>query len=83
MAILFFLLGLTYKTRRELIEKANEQEAMKLEVEKQGFETKLAVFRARQEERNRISADMHDDLGADMTTIRLFSELAKTKWVTR
>ncbi|MEP7165318.1 MAG: 7TM diverse intracellular signaling domain-containing protein [Ferruginibacter sp.] len=79
MAIFFFLLGLTYKNRRELIEKTQEQEAMKLEVEKKGFETQLAVIKAQQEERNRISADMHDDLGAGMTTIRLFSELAKTK----
>jgi len=79
MAVFFFLLGLTYKNRRELIEKTKEQEAMKLEVEKKGFETQLAVIKAQQEERNRISADMHDDLGAGMTTIRLFSELAKTK----
>ena len=79
MVIFFFLLGLTYKNRRELIERTKEQEAMKLEVEKKGFETQLAVIKAQQEERNRISADMHDDLGAGMTTIRLFSELAKTK----
>jgi len=37
------------------------------------------VINAQQEERNRISADMHDDLGAGMTTIRLYSELAKSK----
>ena len=79
MSVFFFLLGLTYKNRRDLIEKTQEQEAMKLEVEKKGFETQLAVIKAQQEERNRISADMHDDLGAGMTTIRLFSELAKTK----
>jgi signal transduction histidine kinase len=56
-----------------------EQEAMKLEAEKQEFETQLAVIKAQQEERNRISADMHDDLGAGMTTIRLYSELAKSR----
>ncbi|CAN5823573.1 hypothetical protein BH11BAC4_BH11BAC4_06060 [soil metagenome] len=79
MAVFFFLLGLAYKNRRDLIEKTQEQEATKLEVEKKIFETKLAVINAQQEERNRISADMHDDLGAGMTTIRLFSELAKSK----
>ena len=79
MAVFFFLLGLTYKNRRELVEKTMERETMKLEVEKKGFETQLAVIKAQQEERNRISADMHDDLGAGMTSIRLFSELAKTK----
>ena len=79
VAVFFFLLGLTYKNRHDLIEKTKEKEAMKLEVEKKSFETQLAVIKAQQEERNRISADMHDDLGAGMTTIRLFSELAKTK----
>jgi signal transduction histidine kinase len=79
MVVFFFLLGLTYKNRKNLIETMREQEAMKIEVEKKGFETQLAVIKAQQEERNRISADMHDDLGAGMTTIRLFSELAKQK----
>lgn len=79
VAMFFFLLGLTYKNKTEIIEKIKEQEAMKLEVEKKGFETQLAVLNAQQEERNRISADMHDDLGAGMTTIRLYSELAKGK----
>jgi len=79
LVIFFFLLGLTYKNRRDLIEKTQGEEAMKLEVEKKVFETQLAVIKAQQEERNRISADMHDDLGAGMTSIRLFSELAKTK----
>ena len=74
-----FLLGLTYKNRNELILRTQEQEAMKLAAEKKEFETKLAVIQAQQEERNRISADMHDDLGAGMTTIRLYSELAKNK----
>ncbi len=77
--LMFFLLGLTYKNRVELIEKIQEQEALKLEAEKQLYETKLAVLGARQKERNRISADMHDDLGAGITAIRLYSELAKNK----
>ncbi|MEO6406494.1 MAG: 7TM diverse intracellular signaling domain-containing protein [Ferruginibacter sp.] len=78
-SVLFFILGLTYKNRLELIEKVQEQEALKLEAEKQNFGTQLAIIKAQQEERNRISADMHDDLGAGMTSIRLYSELAKVK----
>ena len=75
----FFLLGLTYKNRSETIERIKEQEAMKMEAEKKDFESQIAIIKAQQEERNRISADMHDDLGAGMTTIRLYSELAKNK----
>ncbi|HMK03076.1 MAG TPA: 7TM diverse intracellular signaling domain-containing protein [Ferruginibacter sp.] len=79
LELIFFLLGITYKNRSELIRRTKEQEAMKLEAEKKEFETQLAIIKAQQEERNRISADMHDDLGAGMTTIRLYSELAKNK----
>jgi signal transduction histidine kinase len=78
-ALAFFLLGLTYKNRRELVERIQEQEALKLDVEKKDFEKQIDIIKAQQEERNRISADMHDDLGAGMTTIRLYSELAKSR----
>ncbi len=75
----FFLIGLTYKNRSEIIERIKEQAAMKMEAEKKEFESQIAIIKAQQEERNRISADMHDDLGAGMTAIRLYSELAKNK----
>jgi signal transduction histidine kinase len=77
--LMFFILGLAYKNRIELIEKIKEQEALKLEAEKQIFETKIAILNARQKERNRISTDMHDELGAGITAIKLYSELAKSK----
>lgn len=79
LELIFFILGLTYKNRRELINEIKVQEALKLDAKKQEFETQLAVIKAQQEVRNRISADMHDDLGAGMTTISLYSELAKRK----
>lgn len=78
-SVIFFLLGLFYKSRHELIVNIKAQEALKLEAEKQSFENQLTVYKTQQEERNRISADMHDDLGAGMTSIRLYSELAKSK----
>jgi signal transduction histidine kinase len=37
------------------------------------------VVEAKQEERNRISTDMHDELGSGVTAIRLMSEIVKTK----
>lgn len=79
LELVFFIMGLTYKNRKELIERTKQQEAFKLEAEKAAFQTEIAVIKAQQEERNRISADMHDDLGAGMTSIRLYSELAKNK----
>lgn len=79
LELTFFLLGLTYKNKKELIEEIKKKEALKLEAEKKEFETQIKVIKAQQEERNRISTDMHDDLGAGMTSIRLYSELAKNK----
>jgi signal transduction histidine kinase len=81
LELALFLMGLTYKNRKELIQEIKKQEALKLEAEKKEFETQIAVIKAQQEERNRISADMHDDLGAGMTTISLYSELAKGKLI--
>ena len=75
----FFLLGLTYKNRTELIENLKQQAALKIDMERQELENQISLIKAQQEERNRISADMHDDLGAGMTTIRLYSELAKNR----
>ena len=76
---LLFMIGLSYKNRKELIEKVKMQEAIKLEKERQEMEKQLTIIQTQQEERNRISADMHDELGAGMTAIRLMSEMAKSK----
>jgi len=75
----FFLLGLTYKNRVALIDEIKYKEALRMNQEKAAYEQQLAIYKAQQSERNRISTDMHDDLGAGMTTIRLYSELAKKK----
>lgn len=79
MELGFFLLGLVYKNFKEMSEKVREQERLRAENEKKEMEKQFAVFTAQQEERNRISADMHDELGAGMTAIRLMSEIAITK----
>ena len=79
LELLFFLAGLSYKNRRQIIEQTREREQLKMENERKEFEKQMAVITAQQEERNRISADMHDELGSGMTHIRLMSELAKSK----
>lgn len=76
---ILFLIGLSYKNRKDLIERVKMQEAIKMEKERQEMERQLTIINTQQEERNRISADMHDELGAGMTAIRLMSEMAKVK----
>ncbi|MBL0135342.1 MAG: sensor histidine kinase [Chitinophagaceae bacterium] len=79
LELVFFLSGLAFKNRRDLTERVRERERLKLENERQEFEKQIAIVTTRQEERDRISADMHDELGSGMTAIRLMSEIVKTK----
>ena len=79
LELAFFLLGLTYKNRQMIIAQASEQQRLKTENQIKDYEKELAVLKAQQEERQRISADMHDELGAGMTAIRLMSEIARNK----
>lgn len=79
LELVFFLLGLIYKDKVELIEKATMKALMKQEAERQEYEKQIAVLRAQQDERLRISADMHDELGSGVTAIRLLSEIAMAK----
>ncbi len=75
----FFLSGLAYKNRRDIIERVKKRERLKLENERKEFDKQMAVMAAKQEERNRISADMHDELGSGVTAIRLMSEIMKSR----
>lgn len=79
LELVFFLAGLNHKNRRQLIGQARERERLKAENQMKEYEKELAVFKAQQEERDRISADMHDELGSGMTAIRLMSEIARNK----
>ena len=79
LELVFFLSGLAFKNRRDIIERVKERERLKLENERKEFEKQMAVITAMQQERDRISADMHDELGSGVTAIRLMSEILKSK----
>jgi signal transduction histidine kinase len=77
--LLFFLFALTFKNKKELVISIQKEEHLKLETERKELEKQVAVLAAKQDERNRISADMHDELGSGVTAIRLMSEIVKSK----
>ncbi len=77
--LLFFLFALTYKNKREIIFSTQKEAKLKLETERKEMEKQVAVLAAQQDERNRISIDMHDELGSGVTAIRLMSEIVKSK----
>lgn len=79
LELVFFLSALNHKSRREIIEQTKEREQLKAENQMKEYEKELAVYKAQQQERERISADMHDELGSGMTAIRLMSEIARNK----
>lgn len=79
LELMFFLFGLAYKNKKDIIAQVKEREQFKLENERKEFDKQMAIMAARQEERDRISADMHDDLGSGVTAIRLMSEIVKSK----
>ncbi len=79
LELILFLAGLNHKNRKQLIAQTKERETLKAQNLLQEYEKELAVYKAQQEERERISADMHDELGAGMTAIRLMSEIARNK----
>lgn len=79
LELLFFLMGLNYKNKQQLISETKEKERLIAENKVMEYEKELAILKAQQEERNRISADMHDELGSGMTVIRLMSEIALDK----
>jgi signal transduction histidine kinase len=79
LELVFFLAGLNHKNRRQLIAQTKERETLKAQNLLKEYEKEIAVYKAQQEERERISADMHDELGAGMTAIRLMSEIARNK----
>ncbi|MET0243462.1 MAG: 7TM diverse intracellular signaling domain-containing protein, partial [Flavitalea sp.] len=77
--LMFFLSGLSYKNRLEIVEQVRDRERLKRDNERKEFEKQMAVMAAQQSERDRISADMHDELGSGVTAIRLMSEIVKSK----
>ena len=79
LELVFFLGGLNYKNNRRLIAETKEREILKAQNQLKEYEKEIAVYKAQQEERERISADMHDELGSGMTAIRLMSEIARNK----
>ena len=77
--LLFFLFALTYKNKMEIIQSIQKEEKLKLDAERKEMEKQVAILAAKQDERNRISVDMHDELGSGVTAIRLMSEIVKSK----
>ncbi len=79
LQMFFFMLGLGHKEKMKEIEKLKSIEILRLENERKELEKFRAVMEARDKERTRIAEEIHDDIGAGLTSIRLHSEILKSR----
>ncbi len=79
LEITLFSIGLSYKNKLQLREKILLELELKKERETKEMERLQTIINTQENERRRVSAELHDDLGSGISTIRLLSEVAKTK----
>lgn len=75
----YFMEAIVYRIRTKNESDIRELEKLKFENERTELEREKAIIFAREKERNRISQEIHDDIGSGLTSIRLLSEVAKAK----
>ena len=80
LELVFFSLALSYKNKQTEIQKITAEQSLTSEREQRVIESLKVTIEKQQaieQERNRISKDMHDDLGSGLTKISILSEVAK------
>ncbi len=77
--VVFFSSAIGYRIKTEAMEKEHalvtilqQQESL----QQKEIEQLQVVFRTREQERMRIAKDLHDDVGASLSSVHLYSELA-------
>lgn len=75
--IVFFTFCLGYKNQLEQREKFRLQEQLLIQTNREQQGRMALILQTQEAERKRVSNDLHDDLGAGLSTIRFLSEVAK------
>jgi len=74
--VLCFSAGLSYKVKLREQEKAQIENQLQKERKTREIERLKTIIETQESERKRVASELHDDLGAGLSTIRLLSELA-------
>lgn len=77
--MMFYMQAVAYRSRNRKAIGLQAVEKLQLENDIKELEKYKAVIDAKEKERNRISQEIHDDIGSGLTSIRLLSEIAKAK----
>lgn len=75
----YFMEAIVFRIRAKSELDIRELERLKFENERTELEKEKAIIFEKEKERNRISQEIHDDIGSGLTSIRLLSEIAKSK----
>ena len=73
--ILFFAIGISYKFK----ETEKRKSELEIELLKEKFESEIEKQKAVEKTRDTIASDLHDDIGATLSSINIYSKLASDK----